>query len=183
MIEIYAAMTPSQRLDRALALTDVTWRLALAGLRRQDPDADERDLQRQLATRVYGDELVRDLPRHAIAVGLTRRGAFLETIDRAGATLDKLGVEWALGGSLACSTHGEPRSAIGIEIMVDPRSFASSKLSELIQSGQCSWLDGRTLVKTELSIVREFDVSRRLLVEVDGVACRVLSRERGENSG
>lgn len=61
MLEIYAAMTPRQRFRRMLELTEATWLMAMAGLRRTHPDASERELRRLLAQRLYGKELVPDL--------------------------------------------------------------------------------------------------------------------------
>ena len=62
MLELYARMTPSEKLRRVLALTETTWMMALAGLRQQHPGASEDELRRLLAQRLYGKELVPDQP-------------------------------------------------------------------------------------------------------------------------
>ncbi|PRP96371.1 hypothetical protein [Enhygromyxa salina] len=63
MLEIYARMTPREKFRRVLALTEMSWLMAIAGLRTQHPDASERELRRLLAQRMYGKELVPDLPK------------------------------------------------------------------------------------------------------------------------
>jgi hypothetical protein len=62
MLEIYARMTPREKFQRVLALTEMSWLMAIAGLRKQHPEASERALRRLLAQRMYGKELVPDLP-------------------------------------------------------------------------------------------------------------------------
>ena len=65
MLEIYARMTPREKMRRVLALTEMSWLMAIAGLRRDHPEASERELRRLLAQRMYGKELVPDLPKTA----------------------------------------------------------------------------------------------------------------------
>jgi hypothetical protein len=61
MLDVYAKMTPREKFRRVLALTETSWLMAMAGLRREHPDASERKLRRLLAQRLYGKELVPDL--------------------------------------------------------------------------------------------------------------------------
>ena len=61
MSELYARMTPREKIRRALSLTEMTWEMALVGLSEQHPAASERELRRLLAQRLYGKELVPDL--------------------------------------------------------------------------------------------------------------------------
>lgn len=60
MRDHYARMTPREKFRRVLALTETSWLMALAGLRRDHPEASERELRRLLAQRMYGKELVPD---------------------------------------------------------------------------------------------------------------------------
>lgn len=45
--------------------------------------------------------------------------ALLLVVSRVGAALDRLGVPWMVGGSLATSAYGEPRSNHDVDIVAD----------------------------------------------------------------
>lgn len=62
MLEICARMTPREKFRRVLALTEMSWLMGIAGLRKDHPEASERALRRLLAQRMYGKELAPDLP-------------------------------------------------------------------------------------------------------------------------
>lgn len=58
MTELYARMTPAEKLERVRDLTLTSARLALAGLRARHPQEDEGELLLRLASLRLGDELV-----------------------------------------------------------------------------------------------------------------------------
>ncbi len=51
-IELYRAMSGQQRLSIALDLHELSCDVARAGIRRQFPDADEAEVERQLRRRI-----------------------------------------------------------------------------------------------------------------------------------
>jgi hypothetical protein len=53
-LEAYRAMGLADRLKIALELSDLTHALAVAGIRRQDPECSEEEARRRLAERLYG---------------------------------------------------------------------------------------------------------------------------------
>ena len=57
MFELYAAMTPRQRIARALSLSQFTRQLARARLRKLHPDASEDELRIRFAQRTLGKAL------------------------------------------------------------------------------------------------------------------------------
>ncbi len=57
MSALYAAMTPRQRVARALSLSQFTRQLTRAELRRRYPEASEDELKVRFAQRMLGDEL------------------------------------------------------------------------------------------------------------------------------
>ncbi|HLT36154.1 MAG TPA: hypothetical protein VK034_07710 [Enhygromyxa sp.] len=59
MIELYGAMTPRQRIARALSLSQATRQLTRARLRKLYPDASEDELRIRFAQRTLGNELTR----------------------------------------------------------------------------------------------------------------------------
>jgi hypothetical protein len=58
---LYAAMSPSEKLERIRQLTLAANRLALSGLRERYPDEAEGELLLRLARRRLGDELVAEV--------------------------------------------------------------------------------------------------------------------------
>ena len=45
-IEIYRKMTPQQRIEEAIQLTDLTYEIMKEGIRHQNPEADEKIIQK-----------------------------------------------------------------------------------------------------------------------------------------
>lgn len=58
MLEGYDRMTDQQLWDQVTQLTRATQQMALTGLRRRFPSADEQELRMRLAALWYGPELV-----------------------------------------------------------------------------------------------------------------------------
>lgn len=54
--ELLRAQAPHERLAQAMALSKMTRELAVEGIRRRFPDADEHELRVRLAVRLYGRE-------------------------------------------------------------------------------------------------------------------------------
>ncbi len=54
-LELYRAMTPQERLDVALSLSESTRELSLAGLQRLHPDEGDLQLRGRLATFLHGE--------------------------------------------------------------------------------------------------------------------------------
>ena len=50
-----------------------------------------------------------------------------------GDQLDRLGVDWVIGGSLASSVHGEPRATQDVDIVVDLRAHHVGQLREALR--------------------------------------------------
>ena len=62
-VELHRKMSPGEKLEQALRMTEMVWRLAETGVRQRHPDAGEREvflrfaalhLDRDLMLRVYG---------------------------------------------------------------------------------------------------------------------------------
>jgi hypothetical protein len=54
------------------------------------------------------------------------------TLGRVASALDQLGVEWAIGGSVASSVHGEPRSTNDVDIIAKLRPFHARKFVQAL---------------------------------------------------
>lgn len=51
-VEIYKKMTPQQRIEEAIQLTDLTYEIMKEGIRNQNPDADEDTIQKLAFERI-----------------------------------------------------------------------------------------------------------------------------------
>jgi hypothetical protein len=58
----------------------------------------------------------------------------LSVVSRIGEALDRLGVAWFLGGSLASSLHGEPRATNDIDLVADLDPAGAARLGEELGS-------------------------------------------------
>ena len=60
-IAAYRAMTPSQRVEIALQLSDDVRALSRSGIRRRHPEFDERGVHHEFLRILYGSELAAEL--------------------------------------------------------------------------------------------------------------------------
>jgi hypothetical protein len=75
-LELVRKMTPAERLQRALDLSNTVRELAIAGIREQHPDASEREVFLLFAQRQLGDDLFRKVYGNELdAYGSAERGA------------------------------------------------------------------------------------------------------------
>jgi hypothetical protein len=112
-------MSPEAKLASAAGATDAVLALASAGVRSRAPSATPREHFRALAvlklgpalvTSAYGDtggvENMASMNPFQVALLVSR-------------VLEDLGLRYVMGGSLASSVSGEPRSTLDIDVMVD----------------------------------------------------------------
>lgn len=130
---LYRRMSPVERAQRAAALCRSLDRLALAGLRARRPGIAEQELHRQVlverASRVAGSDAAVRVPPSV----MTMPNAPADPFDVAllvARLLDELGIAYVVGGSVASSIHGEPRSTEDVDIVVDLRGADLDRLVE-----------------------------------------------------
>ena len=119
-IALWREMSASAKLSSAASASVAVAELALAGIRQREPSATPDESFVHLARLRLGPELARACPPMA------RRAAFpgaamdpLDVILRVATTLEACGVRYVLGGSLASSVSGEPRSTLDVDLMID----------------------------------------------------------------
>jgi hypothetical protein len=131
--DLYRRMSPTARAERMAALCRSLDQLAVAGLRARHRAVAEHDLRRLLvaerAARVAGTRmglLVRlgavtmpDAPGDPIGVALV-----------VARVLDSLGIPYVVGGAVASSLYGEPRSTEDVDMTVDVRPTDLDRLFE-----------------------------------------------------
>lgn len=123
----------------------------------------------------------------------------LRTIDRFSAELDRLGVEWAVGGSIASSMYAEPRSTNDIDFIAALRPAHAAALARALEAEfyideataldailrhrSFNLIDERTFVKVDVFVpppgpLGADQLHRRVRVEIDeGLYCYILGRE------
>ena len=123
----------------------------------------------------------------------------LATIDRFSAELDRLGVAWAIGGSIASSIHAEPRSTNDVDFVASLRPVHAAALARALGPGfyvdeataldaivehrSFNLIDQQSMVKIDVFVpppgpLGDGQLERRVRVEIDeDFHCYVLSRE------
>jgi hypothetical protein len=118
-VALWQRMPPEAKLASAAGATDAVLALAAAGVRSRAPSATPREHFRALAvlklgpaivTSAYGDtggvQAMASINPFQVALLVSR-------------VLEDCGLRYVLGGSLASSVSGEPRSTLDIDVMVD----------------------------------------------------------------
>ena len=114
LARIYGAMSPA----RKIALLDDAWanarRMHAAGVRLRRPDATSTDIENEWRRVSLGRAI---LPgQEAIMPDASNPSACLLEVIR---ILDRLGIRYALGGSMASSIHGKPRFTHDADLSAD----------------------------------------------------------------
>ena len=122
-IALLRRASPAKRLRLALGLSSWTLRLSLNGLQRIHPEASPRDLLWMSAVLRYGAGIAEQARSHAredslVSIPEDVRPALVPVIE----ALDELGIAYYIGGSLASSLHGIPRSTMDVDLvaMLEP---------------------------------------------------------------
>lgn len=108
----------AEKLDMLARLNADARRLALVGLRRQHPDASETVLQQKLAERLLGEHL---FPTEG-AVAMSEDLRPIDVLLHVTQALEALGVEYAVGGSIASTLYGIVRTTNDADVVADLRS-------------------------------------------------------------
>jgi hypothetical protein len=100
-MDLLRSKTPGERIEIAFNLTEFALRMAESGVRARYPGAGEREIfLRCAALRLPGDLMIR-------AYGWDPE------------VLDRLEVPYYVGGSVASSAHGVPRTTLNVDLVVD----------------------------------------------------------------
>lgn len=132
LTEAHRAMTPARKwhlLGRAYAQARA---LHAAGLRREVPGVTAREITADWARRALGA----DLPAPAREAATRADMASLHDLAEVVAVFDRLGLRYALGGSMASSLHGVIRHTNDADVVVAP--FAG-KEKELVEALGPDW--------------------------------------------
>jgi hypothetical protein len=110
----YRAMTPGRRWQAVDEMYRLARWLHSTGYLSRNPGATPSRVRDDWISRHYGPvPASRERP-------MSPPGAIRETLDHVIAALDRLGIDYALGGSLASSIYGVSRSTIDADLCVEP---------------------------------------------------------------
>jgi hypothetical protein len=117
-IERWRQMSPGEKASLVSGLTQAVYDLARAGIRQRYPDASPREQILQLAMLTLGVDLARNSsgqrPPESCMTSTNDPIGVAIAVSR---VLDGLGIPHTIGGSIASSFAGEPRSTLDIDVM------------------------------------------------------------------
>jgi len=121
-VHVWRSMSPGEKAGQIAGAWRAARLLALAGLRERHPDASPAELVARLADMTLGCSLARRVYAHVDMSTARSSGDDLIqiTLIVIGA-LEQCGIPYTVGGSLASSFAGEPRSSIDADIVIDMR--------------------------------------------------------------
>ncbi|HBE20421.1 MAG TPA: hypothetical protein DEG17_15225 [Cyanobacteria bacterium UBA11149] len=126
---LWRSRLPSQRLILASDMTRRCWELSMDGMRNRYPDATVWQIKELFIKATIGEEWVRIL-KDILGENFVLRDPVWLVIKLAD-ILNSLSIPYYVGGSVASSTHGEPRATQDVDIIVD---IKTQEVEPLIQA-------------------------------------------------
>lgn len=131
LLDLSRATPAWRKLQIVESLTATARQLALSGLRKQNPLASEPQLRMKLASLILGSEDAKRIRECAVPAEGAMEKDQVETLLKVIAVLDSLSIPYVLGGSMASSVHGLPRTTNDADLIVllhegRVRDFASA---------------------------------------------------------
>lgn len=120
--ELLRAASPAQRLHMVSSLTEMVLRLSWQGIKQAHPAADDLEVRLLSLERNYGRSTAA-----AVRERLTRRNVVLippdvmRSLAPVITTFESLAVPYYIGGSVASSFYGDPRSTLDVDLVADLR--------------------------------------------------------------
>ncbi len=117
-MELLGQAGPTRRANLMRGMITATRRMSRGGLKRLHPTLSEREIDRLFVKHLYGIELdLRVMPERRIDERANEDvvGAFEPVV----AAFEKLNISYLIGGSVASSVQGLPRTTIGADLVAD----------------------------------------------------------------
>jgi len=119
--DLLRARAPYQRLAQAIALTRMVRQLAEAGIRQRHPDAPDDEVRVRLTVGLYGRDVAASTFRRNTGASPQGEAAADDVVSiarRVGNAIEEAGGAYFVGGSIASSLQGEPRSTNDIDVVL-----------------------------------------------------------------
>jgi hypothetical protein len=128
----------ARRLSLVSDLSQMVLQLSWQGLRRAHPGASEREIRLRSVALNYGQAVADSLAaaleeRQIMSIPPTILAAMIPVID----AFEQLGVAYYIGGSVASSLHGLPRSTLNVDLIADLRLEHVQPLVTRLQDAYC----------------------------------------------
>ena len=124
--------SPSERAGMAQRHSAEIIRLARRAIQRLHPEFTESEIGRRFIELQYGEELAKDVD----APGGSRMDHAIDMVDALRPVLrelDRLGVRYYIGGSVASSSHGVGRSTLDVDVVAELNEASARSLMEALQ--------------------------------------------------
>ena len=129
-LRLYRGMTPEQRSELALRMSDDVRRIAAEGIKQRHPDYSEHDIRRALVALLYGKDAAAKIWPGERCRRRERRG---EISCSRGRALDEAGVPYISRARSPARTNGAPRATQDIDIVVDPTFDSPDRFLDAIE--------------------------------------------------
>jgi hypothetical protein len=120
-------------------LTRTVWTLTLNGLRSRSPHADDQVLRRKLEHVLLGanlaariDATASELEENGWRARMTEPESIAVTLQVIDA-MEKLGITYIVGGSLASALYGVPRATLDADLIVDMKPEQANALEQALR--------------------------------------------------
>lgn len=133
LFELLAKKSPAEKVEMVGQMSATMRTLAVSGLRDRYPAACETELKVNLAQLLYGDDIAERIGER-LKNSHAMNDAPIEITFKVIDALDKLGIRYLIGGSLASSIFGEPRATRGTDLLADIRIEHAKALCEALES-------------------------------------------------
>jgi hypothetical protein len=134
-VELLRKATGARRFALARSLSHTTMRLSREAIRRAHASADEASLQRLWVALQYSQSLADHLPQSRVQrEGTMDAPELVDALTPVVVALEQLGVAYHIGGSVASSFYGIPRSTLDIDLVADLRSEHVHPFVEQLQA-------------------------------------------------
>lgn len=121
VVDLWRELPAAERLRRAVGASEAVRQLAAGGIRARMPSTAAELMAREFARLTLGaglaDTIYLDRVRAICVFGFGMN--LLQIAMIVARALERCGVRYVLGGSLASSASGEPRSTLDVDVMVD----------------------------------------------------------------
>ena len=116
-LQLWRDMTPGQRMRAFLAINRMSRRALWDGLHERHPRADDAEIRGRYAALILGAELSHTVYAHQ--GGPDVDADIRAAIEGVTATMDALGIRYAIGGSIASSYYGVNRTTYDVDLVAD----------------------------------------------------------------
>ncbi len=135
-LHLLRSATPGRRAHLALSLSQTTLSLARRALRRARAGASERELRLTFVELHYGLALANDLGQWEGGMTTPAVPDMLLALGPVVAELERLGVAYFIGGSLASSTYGVARATLDADLVAE---LGATQVGALVAALQATY--------------------------------------------